>query len=146
MAKTNAKREKSKETVEDEVESNESVVSGGATVNFNVDKKEFNTAVFKFNDQVNGITNSLKKAIDEYENKDATLESIKAAIYDALTNLGAAEEGQESLKNAIAAAAAATDPLNKDKLHDYLSAVYAAYKAKYDVAVAKYDILKKGNL
>ena len=143
MAKTNAKREKSKETVEDEVESNESVVSGGATVNFNVDKKEFNTAVFKFNDQVNGITNSLKKAIDEYENKDATLESIKAAIDDALTNLGAAEEGQESLKTAIETAknAAATEPLTKDKLHTYLSAVYAAYKAKYDVAVVKYNVL-----
>jgi len=135
MAKNNVKREKSKETVEED-ESNESVVSGGTKVefaNFTKDNKQgFNDAVVKFNDQVNGsTTDSLKKAIDTYENNN-DLNAVKTAITAALKNL---DETLTELN-------APTEQLTKENLHTYLSSVYAAYKTNYDVVVAKYDSLK----
>jgi predicted nucleic acid-binding Zn-ribbon protein len=151
MAKNNVKREKSKETVEEDVESNELVVSGGATVGFSTikDNAKFNEAVETFNEQVNGTTSSLKNAIDAYEKNNNELNAVKTAITDALDNLGDAEVEQSALANAIEVAKAAkaalqaapTEPLTKEKLHTYLSLVYDAYKAKYGVVVAKYDEL-----
>ena len=133
MAKTNVKREKSKETVEDE--SNESVVSGGAKVDFtanNITKDKFNDAVIEFNNQVNGTEASLKNAIDKYDEfiADKTNETKKnaaiAAIKEAVTNSGV------TLQNELK---------DTETIYAALKTVYDGYQAIYTEAKNKYNIL-----
>ena len=143
MAKTNVKRKESKETVEDEVESNESVVSGGAKVDFtdnNITKDKFNKAVIEFNKQVNGETNSLKNAIDAYNTfiADKTNETKKtaaiAAIKEAVTNSGVTLHNE--LKDTE------TKP---ETIYVALKTVYDGYQAIYTAAKTNYNTLNTQN-
>lgn len=135
MAKTNVKREKSKET--DEVE-DERVMSGGAKVDFTniTNKKEFNEEVDTFNKQVNDTVNSLKNAIDKYdafiENKNAPTAATAAiaAINAAATDSGITQQ-----------LVFAENETNPETIYAALKKVYDGYQAIYESAKKTYTAL-----